>query len=425
MANNVAEIIIKVSTEGSQNARAVAGQLAQVGQTAGQVATQMLSAATAQRACLTEIAGATAEYDAAYQKASEALALYEERVRNVRDLLQAGAIDQAEANERIRQAANDALPSLQKAMPVLEQWSAALRAAGKDTGSLDKQIESLKTSIDELGRAGQDNFASVMHQRIMALRSDWENLNRQISDLTVRTIRDFSSATTKAIVGFITHTGNAREVFRRFALSVIEGIVQIVVQEVIANTIMRALSVVFHAEAIAQGTTTAASLSAAYATPATLASIFTLGVADAVGVAGLASALAAGTALSVGANAASAAGFAEGGLVNGPDGRDRIPAMLSNREFVLPAHATEFYGTALLESMRARAVSPAAIANTSGSFSRNAPAGSPNVNVGAPAVHVVFVSDGQEARRYLESTVGKNHVVKIVRQRGTDVGVTR
>ena len=141
MANNVAEIIIKVSTEGSQNARAVAGQLAQVGQTAGQVATQMLSAATAQRTCLTEIAGATAEYDAAYQKASEALALYEERVRHVRDLLQAGAIDQAEANERIRQAANDALPSLQKAMPVLEQWSAALRAADKDTGSLDKQIE--------------------------------------------------------------------------------------------------------------------------------------------------------------------------------------------------------------------------------------------------------------------------------------------
>jgi hypothetical protein len=423
MANNVAEIIIKVSTEGSQNARAVAGQLAQVGQTAGQVATQMLSAATAQRTCLTEIAGAAAEYDAAYQKASEALALYEERVRHVRDLLQAGAIDQAEANERIRQAANDALPSLQKAMPVLEQWSAALRAAGQDTGSLDKQIESLKTSIDELGRAGQDNFASVMHQRIMALRSDWENLNRQISDLTIRTIRDFSSATTKAIMGFITHTGNAREIFRQFALSVIEGIVQIVVQEVIANTIMRALSAVFHAEAIAQGTTTAASLSAAYATPATLASIFTLGVADAVGVAGLASALAAGTALSVGANAA-AAGFAEGGLVTGPDGRDRIPALLSNREFVLPANATSYYGTALLESMRARAVSPSVV-GTVGPAVRSGGSASPNVNVGAPTVHVVFVNDGQEARRYLESNIGKNHVVKIVRQRATDVGVLR
>jgi hypothetical protein len=425
MANNVAEIIIKVSTEGSQNARAVAGQLAQVGQTAGQVATRMLSAATAQRSCLTEIAGATAAYDSAYQKASEALALYEERVRHVRDLLQAGAIDQAEANERIRQAANDALPSLQKAMPVLEQWSAALRAAGKDTGSLDKQIESLKTSIDELSRAGQDNFAGVMHQRIMALRSDWENLNRQISDLTVRTIRDFSSATTKAIVGFITHTGNAREVFRQFALSVIEGIVQIVVQEVIANTIMRALSTVFHAEAIAQGTTTAASLSAAYATPATLASIFTLGVADAVGVAGLASALAAGTALSVGANAASAAGFAEGGLVNGPEGRDRIPAMLSNREFVLPAHATEFYGTALLESMRARAIAPPVLRSLGEGGSSRSPSASPNVNVAAPAVHVYVVSSLDDVKKHLASTGFSNHVVKIVKQRATDVGVVR
>ncbi len=397
--NNVAEIIIKVSTEGSQNARAVAGQLAQVGQTAAQVAAQMLSAATAQRTCLTEIAGVTAEYHAAYQKASEALALYEERVRHVRDLLQAGAIDQAEANERIRQAANDALPSMQTAMPVLEQWSAALRAAGQDTGSLDKRIESLKTSIDELGRAGQDDFAGVMHQRIMALRSDWENLNRQISDLSVRTIQNFSTATTRAIVGFITHTGNARDVFRQFALSVVEGIVQIVVQEVIANTIMRALSTVFHTEAIAQGTTTAASLSAAYATPATLASIFTLGVADAVGVAGLASALAAGTALSVGANAASAAGFAEGGLVTGPYGHDNLLMRTQAGERVLPRPDHPSYQHQLLEAMRASATSPS-VASTSGTFARpgvNAPA---NVNVGAPAVHVVFVNDGQEAKRY-------------------------
>lgn len=422
--NNVAEIIIKVSTEGSQNARVVAGQLAQVGQAAGQVATQMLSAATAQRACITEIAAATAEYDAAYRKAAEALALYEERVRHVNDLLHAGAIDQAEANERIRRAANDALPSLQQAIPVLEQWSASLRAAGKDTGSLEKQIETLKKSIDDLDRAGQDNFADVMHQRIMALRSDWENLNRQISDLTVRTIQEFSSATTKAIMGFITHTGNAREIFRQFALSVIEGIVQIVVQQIIANTIMRALSSLFHTEAIAQGTTTAAALSAAYATPATLASIFTLGIADAAGVAGLASALAAGSALAVASQATGAAGFAEGGLVDGPSGRDVIPAMLTAGERVLPRPDHPNYQSQLLDALRASAISPFAMPPSAG-FARAGVNTSPNVNVGAAPVHVVFVNDGQEAQRYLESNVGANHVVKIVRQRANDVGVTR
>ena len=126
----------------------------------------------------------------------------------------------------------------------------------------------------------------------------------------------------------------------------------------------------------------------------------------------------------MGANAASATGFAEGGLVTGPDGRDRIPAMLSNREFVLPANATSYYGTSLLESMRARAISPSSI-NHFPSLHSSITSSSPSVNVGSPAVHVVFVSDGQEARRYLESTVGKNHVVKIVRQRATDVGVVR
>lgn len=422
--NNVAEIIIKVSTVGTQNARAAAGQLAQLGQTAGQVATQMLSAATAQQTCATEIAAATAQYDSAYQKASEALALYEERVRHVNDLLQTGAIDQAEANERIRHAADDALPSLQKAMPILETWSSALRAAGKDTGSLDKQIESLKKSIDELGRAGQDNFATVMHQRIMALRSDWENLNKQISDLTVRTIQDFSSATTKAILGFITHTGSARQIFHDFVLSVAEGIVQIVVQEVIANTILRALSALFHTEAIAQGATTAATLSAAYATPATLVSIATLGIADAAGVAGLAAALAAGNALALGNQALGAAGFAEGGLVTGPDGRDRIPAFLSNREFVLPANATSYYGTALLDAMRSRAVSPAVV-GTAVSAVRSGASPAPNVNVGAAPVHVVVVDSAAGARRYIESNVGHDHIVKIVRTRAADLGVRR
>jgi hypothetical protein len=98
--------------------------------------------------------------------------------------------------------------------------------------------------------------------------------------------------------------------------------------------------------------------------------------------------------------------------------------LLSNREFVLPANATSYYGTALLESMRARAVSPSVV-GTVGPAVRSGGSASPNVNVGAPTVHVVFVNDGQEARRYLESNIGKNHVVKIVRQRATDVGVLR
>lgn len=49
-------------------------------------------------------------------------------------------------------------------------------------------------------------------------------------------------------------------------------------------------------------------------------------------------------------------GFANGGLVLGPGGPtdDMIPAMLSNREFVMPAAAVEHYGLPMMEMVRAR-----------------------------------------------------------------------
>ena len=47
-ANNIAEVVLRVTTEGTQNAQALANQLAQLDQGARQVATSMVSAATAQ-----------------------------------------------------------------------------------------------------------------------------------------------------------------------------------------------------------------------------------------------------------------------------------------------------------------------------------------------------------------------------------------
>lgn len=49
-------------------------------------------------------------------------------------------------------------------------------------------------------------------------------------------------------------------------------------------------------------------------------------------------------------------GFSTGGLVLGPGGPtdDKIPAWLSNREFVMPAAAVDHYGLPMMEMMRAR-----------------------------------------------------------------------
>ena len=149
-----------------------------------------------------------------------------------------------------------------------------------------------------------------------------------------------------------------------FINSVIEGILQIVIQQVIAHTVLAALQSAFVGETAAQGATTAGTLSAAYAVPATLASIASFGAADAAGVAGLTAALLAGAGITASFAAVGAAtNAAEGGAIHGPGSEtsDSIPAWLSHNEFVQPASAHNYYGTDLMEAMRTRSIPREAI----------------------------------------------------------------
>jgi TP901 family phage tail tape measure protein len=49
-------------------------------------------------------------------------------------------------------------------------------------------------------------------------------------------------------------------------------------------------------------------------------------------------------------------GFAEGGMVDGPSGRDVIPARLTKNEFVQPTGAVDYYGTGVMEAIRKRSI---------------------------------------------------------------------
>lgn len=102
------------------------------------------------------------------------------------------------------------------------------------------------------------------------------------------------------------------------------------------------------------------SLSAIWATPATLASIASYGGAAAIAPASIALALGTTQSVSAGFGAGAAGvigggipGFAEGGLITGPGGPkdDAILARLSNMEFVMPADKTRAY-LPMLEQMR-------------------------------------------------------------------------
>ncbi|MEM8493754.1 MAG: tape measure protein [Planctomycetota bacterium] len=104
---------------------------------------------------------------------------------------------------------------------------------------------------------------------------------------------------------------------------------------------------------------------------------------------------------------------AEGGLIDGPSGRDVIPARLTREEFVQPAESTRFYGAGFMEALRRRLVpreitdrfsAPAVLAatgqvvrgmfNTGGSVT-----GSRGTSGGGSGVVPALIVDGPQAER--------------------------
>jgi len=261
--NNIAEIILKVTTEGQGNAQILGAQLTQLDQATNKVMTTTLAATTAQKSFNAEIG-----------KASPAPGL--------------------------------AVAQLQQPNSQLER-----------------------------------------------MLQNWGNLQKQVDGFTAHTLRDFTSTSAHALTQWIEGSKNAKEAFAGFVTSVLEGIIQIMLQQTIAHAIG-----LTQAQVSAQTQTVANTEIAASAAPAAaLTGAATFG-ANSVGVALVIAAVLGG----VGALLALTR-RAEGGPVfgAGSETSDSIPAWLSHNEFVQPAAAHNYYGTDVMEAMRTRSIPREAI----------------------------------------------------------------
>jgi hypothetical protein len=246
--NNIAEIVLRVTTEGTQNAQVMANQLNQVDQAARQLTTSTLSATTAQRACTTEV-----------------------------------------------------------------------------------------------GRT---------HSQLARLLQDWGNLEQQVDHFSATTLRNFSTTSAQALTEWIEGSGKAREAFRGFVTQVIEGLIQMVIQQGIAHAIGLAQT----REAGATQAATNAQITASAAPAAATQAAATFG-ANAAGVLAVVAVIAA----AIGILAATR--HAAGGVIHGPGSEtsDSIPAWLSHNEYVHTATAHRYYGTAAMDAINTRSVPREAI----------------------------------------------------------------
>src|SRR5580658_9577408 len=246
--NNVAEIVLRVTTEGTQNAQVMANQLNQVDQAARQLTTSTLSATTAQRSCTAEVART--------------------------------------------------------------------------------------------------------HSQLARLLQDWGDLEKQVDHFSATTLRNFSTTSARALTEWIEGSGKARDAFRGFATEVIEGLIQMVIQQGIAHAIGLAQA----REAGATQAATNAQITASAAPAAATQAAATFG-ANATGVLAVVAVIAA----AIGILAATR--HAAGGVIHGPGSEtsDSIPAWLSHNEYVHTAAAHRFYGTAAMDAINTRSVPREAI----------------------------------------------------------------
>ncbi|HVM62876.1 MAG TPA: hypothetical protein VMV72_18590 [Verrucomicrobiae bacterium] len=248
MPNNVAEIILRVTTEGTQNAQALADNLTQIDQASRQVNASALSAASAQRVYTLEVVNT--------------------------------------------------------------------------------------------------------HSQMARLLQDWSDLGGQVDHFAAATLRNFSSTSAHALTEWIEGSHNAREAFRELANEVIEGIIRMMIQQVIAHTLGSALN----EAAAAQATATNAEITASAAPAAAMQGAASYG-ANSSGVGVVLAVVAAAIAMLL------AMRRAEGGPIYGAGSTtsDSIPAWLSNREYVHPAAAHDYYGTAAMDAIRTRSIPREAI----------------------------------------------------------------
>ncbi len=258
-ANNIAEIILKVTTEGQGNAQALAAQLTQLDQVTNKVMTTTVAATSAQKTFNAEIG-----------KTSPA----------------AGLVAKA-------------------------------------------QFQQPPSQLEKLSQ-------------------NWGDLQKQVDGFTTHTLRDFTSTSARALTQWIEGSKNAKQAFAGFVTSVLEGIIQIMLQQTIAHALG-----LTQAQVSAQTQTVANTEIAASAAPAAaLTGAATFG-ANSIGVALVIAAVLGG----VGALLALTR-KAEGGPVfgAGSETSDSIPAWLSQNEFVQPASAHNYYGTDVMEAMRTRSI---------------------------------------------------------------------
>ena len=287
---------------------------------------------------------------------------------------------------------------VQNGVPKLREYVDALSAKGVDEHKIDElraKLEGMSVTAAKLQKdLGKGGFWGDTGAQIKQLGSQWGDLSHNVGNVAVSAFHHFGQASTEAIMGLINGTETAGQAFAKMAQSIIAEILQMVIQYMIFKTIMKPMMDGF------MGFSGGGAV-----TPTPMAGEM--------------------------AEGGFVRGFPTGGFVSGPGGPkdDLIPAMLSNGEYVLPAHVVDQLGVDRLDALRlglSNRTIPMPRTGTVPAFAGGGVVGAiGNLKLPAPQVTTgpaLFVFGKEEYARFAATTEGREMLREAARRNAAETG---
>lgn len=360
-----------------------------------------------------EKAATDALTNAKYQLAA-AEETYQAEVERTNALEKAGDISVSEADQQRRTAAQGYLAQLEKIKGELPAVIALLQSMGDTKGVAELKLELIH--IDQLlvktrSELQNTTFFGKIHAQLTQLKNDWSDLGKQLGGFLTQQFQNFANTASTVLTNLIFRTGNWKQSILELGQSFVQSLAQMVIQWVLARTVISALNKVF-GSADAQATNAQATAAAsAWAPAATAASIASYGVAAGTGLAAFLAAIGIGTAGAVAASSVGGSGFEEGGFTGGHAGQ--IAGVVHGSEYVISAPATRSLGVAFLDNLHKVGLSAPGYA-AGGLVS---PSSSP-ARSARPIINQALFLDLKAAQKWLRNRDGDSYIIDLVNSRG-------
>jgi hypothetical protein len=301
--------------------------------------------------------------------------VYEADVEKTKLLEDAGVISVQEGDAKRRTAILAYIAQLKQLQAEIPKTIALEEKMGKTKGVDELKLELLE--IEKRLLKLQHDLADTtpygkIHNALTQLKNDWTDIGKQVGQFLTEQFTQFASTAGSAISGLIFQTQTWQQAITQVAESFVSSLATMVIQWILARTVISALNKAFGAADSALVSAQGEAAATAWAPGATAASIASYGAAAGVGLAAYLSAIGIGTAGTIAAAGAGGSGFEQGGYTFGRPGQ--FAGIVHGGEYVFSAPAVRNVGLGLLDSLHNVGVSgpghgPAAAPGAGGSGS--------------------------------------------------------